>query len=1084
MFTARSRAFLIATIALSAAACSGGGDGGGATTQPGPAANVGTSSSAFTFVAIGASQAVTATVSDAKGASVTGASVTWTSDDPAVADVQSSGRTATITARKSGSTTIHASSGGASATIGIIVLGVRGISVSDASALIRVAGQQTVTADITADAGVSRSVTWTSGDASIATVSAQGVITGISVGAATITATAVADAGVSASVAVTVLPARGVIVSPQAIGLGAGDTRQLAASVVVEPGASETVTWSTSAAAVATVSQSGLVTAVALGTATISATSTADSSLQGTAAVSVVPVVRSVAIAPPGSPSLFIGASVNLTAAVVADAGAVSTVNWASNNASVATVNAAGLVTAIATGNVSITATSTADTSKMASVSLTVASRPLSISLSPTSLRLTTGGTGSVVATVTADPGVSTAVTWRTSAASVATVSNGTISAIANGSAVITATAVADTSKWATLTVNVGARVAASWSSSGLAGDLIENIVSTYVAGPTSVFTVNSRGDVFLFDGATWTRTASGSTFGTTFTAVRGSSSTNVIAVGTGGKIVIWNGASWQASASGTSADLHDVWVESSTSAFAVGNNGVALRWSGSTWINTATSATSERLNAVWAGGSDTWFAVGTNGTLLRYANGTWVRSNSPTAVNLNDVYGNSKNDVYAVGEVGTVLWFNGGMWSEVPSNGVGSDLYSVTGTTAGGSRIFVGGDRIALQIVNGILDVVPGEPPYSVKFLSTDVDASGMLWVGGERGAMLRWSGTNWTTMNIAPDLIGVYSTGVSNAWAVGEFGFIYRFNGTVWSRQTSPTLSRLNTVWGSSSTDAFAGGDAGLILHWNGSTWTKMSVPVTSDVLGIWGSSSSNVFAVTYDGQVLRWNGAAWTVSTTQGYPLYGVSGSSATDVYAAGDGGTILRFNGTAWSTTNTGSSALFAGVWAAASDNVLAVGVLNSSAASYRYATSWQAFNIGVAAELTSVWGPNASDLYVSGGSGTILRYNGSSWQVMPTGTTEYLWAVTGDPAGLGGGFAVGFNSTLVTGSSSTSVRAARSVTAKGMTRSMEPSREALRTRVTAPPLPQGADRRSLRQSHSARLRSAAKPLSRAISGAGR
>ena len=65
-FSASSRALLIATFAVSIAAC-GGGDGGGAITQPGPAANVGISSSAFTFVAIGASQAVSATVTDAAG---------------------------------------------------------------------------------------------------------------------------------------------------------------------------------------------------------------------------------------------------------------------------------------------------------------------------------------------------------------------------------------------------------------------------------------------------------------------------------------------------------------------------------------------------------------------------------------------------------------------------------------------------------------------------------------------------------------------------------------------------------------------------------------------------------------------------------------------------------------------------------------------------------------------------------------------------------------------------------------------------------------------------------------------------------
>lgn len=57
-----------------------------------------------------------------------------------------------------------------------------------------------------------------------------------------------------------------------------GETMQLTASVTVTGDAAKTVTWSTSAAAKATVSSSGLVTAKGLGEVTVTATSTADSS--------------------------------------------------------------------------------------------------------------------------------------------------------------------------------------------------------------------------------------------------------------------------------------------------------------------------------------------------------------------------------------------------------------------------------------------------------------------------------------------------------------------------------------------------------------------------------------------------------------------------------------------------------------------------------------------------------------------------------------------------------------------------------------------------------------------------------------
>jgi hypothetical protein len=145
------------------------------------------------------------------------------------------------------------------------------------------------------------------------------------------------------------------------------------------------------------------------------------------------------------------------------------------------------------------------------------------------------------------------------------------------------------------------------------------------------------------------------------------------------------------------------------------------------------------------------------------------------------------------------------------------------------------------------------------------------------------------------------------------------------------------------------------------------------------------------------------------------------------------------------------------------------------------TGWNPFNPGVSVELTAVWGPSATDLYVSGASGTILRYDGLTWAPMATGTTEYLWSITGDPEGKGGGFAVGFNSTLVTGLGPAAVgamNAARAAsTASVKARSLEPSKTALMNRTSVRSLPQGAARRSVKLSHSAKIRSSARPVKR-------
>jgi hypothetical protein len=77
------------------------------------------------------------------------------------------------------------------------------------------------------------------------------------------------------------------------------------------------------------------------------------------------------------------------------------------------------------------------------------------------------------------------------------------------------------------------------------------------------------------------------------------------------------------------------------------------------------------------------------------------------------------------------------------------------------------------------------------------------------------------------------------------------------------------------------------------------------------------------------------------------------------------------------------------------------------------------------------------LYVTGDLGTLLRFNGATWQAQATGTTDLLWAVSGAPNGGGGAFAVGYNGTIVTGSSANPLMMA--ATTAGSTRgSLEPS----------------------------------------------
>ena len=205
-----------------------------------------------------------------------------------------------------------------------------------------------------------RTVSWSSSNTGVASVTGSGLVTGVGAGSATITAMSEGKSGTSA-ITVTFVPVASVAVTPASASVNEGKTVQLTATPKDgngNPLSGRAVAWVSSNTTVATVSSSGLVTGKVAGTATITATSEGQS---GTSAITVVHVpVASVAVAPP-SATVQVGSTVQLTA-TPKDAGGNPltgrTVTWASGNTSVATVSPSGLVSGATVGSTTITATS------------------------------------------------------------------------------------------------------------------------------------------------------------------------------------------------------------------------------------------------------------------------------------------------------------------------------------------------------------------------------------------------------------------------------------------------------------------------------------------------------------------------------------------------------------------------------------------------------------------------------------------------------------------------------------------------------------------------------------------------------
>ena len=231
--------------------------------------------SKHTLNAIGQTVRLTALVQDQNNNTLTGAVVTWSSGNPAVATVSSQGL---VTAVMNGMATITARSGTASTSITVTVMQTAGsIVIEPMTATLMALGetvQLTATAlDQNGQAVADAAITWSSSDEAVATVNDQGLVSAVSNGTAMITAR---SGTASTSITVTVMQSASIIVIEpmKATLMSLGETVQLTTSVLDPNGQLVTdvaVTWTSSDEAVATVNDQGLVSAVSNGTAMITA---------------------------------------------------------------------------------------------------------------------------------------------------------------------------------------------------------------------------------------------------------------------------------------------------------------------------------------------------------------------------------------------------------------------------------------------------------------------------------------------------------------------------------------------------------------------------------------------------------------------------------------------------------------------------------------------------------------------------------------------------------------------------------------------------------------------------------------------
>jgi uncharacterized protein YjdB len=845
----------------------------------------------------------------------------------------------------------------------------------------------------------SGSITWRSDNVAVVTVSGSGpsaTITAVGSGSTTVTATA---GGVSGSTNVTVTPVvRSLTISPT-VSVTVGQTVRPTVVIAADPGATQTLQYTSSATGIATVASDGTIAGVSPGTATVTIASLAFPNVTTTTTVTVsFPVVRSITITPANS-LVFAGQTRTLTATLDVDAGTSTAVTWSSTPPAVATVSSAGVVTALLAGTATITATSVANPGVSGTTTVVISTPTVRSVTLPPSASIAQGRTQQITPTVNADPGANTALNWTTGDAAIASVnSGGLITANAPGVTTLRVQSVLVPAIEASMQITVtNAPTLASWLAASISppNSRFNRDVSAAYGAPNGVWWASMDGAPLLrFDGAQWV--ASSITFPANVDAMSGRGSTLWVLLSNGR---VWRTDNAQSVAPvfveesvPGGASIETIQAVSSTQLVAASSTQVFVR-DGLAWSTLAAPGITTIRSSAAASPSDIVVgSLGGSAPYLRRWNGT-VWSDLPAL----PFAGNVQQLLMRSGELivratnNTQHFLSGSTWSSLTSPGsragLSESIVNVESCQGSDYAITVNGGRVYRRVANAwtvIADYGVALPGTATGRLRCGED--GVLRAFGSNGTIARLGNSDWVWEHQATRFMALSLVRPDLAYAAGSAGQIYRWNGTSWSLEVSDAVigfQSISAVEGlvlAGTLDAAGAQSQGIYQRVGNGPWSRQAT--TGNCRAVWVASPAFALAAGVDCSQ-RWNGSAWIATTPLTGTIGMIDGLDANFAIAVGFNGlagVAYQWNGSVWLPISTPAGVIFNYIQVHSSTLAYAIG--NNTKLYQWNGTSFAEVTLpgGIASQqIQSVSVNNPSDVYILGHTGAVWRFDGQSWQ---------------------------------------------------------------------------------------------------------
>ena len=368
-------------------------------------------------------------------------SVVWSSANTSIVTVDENGK---VTAVGPGSTTVRVqtNSGAKYDTCTIEVRRLASsVSLNRSEAQVSRGKKLQLLATVLPEDTTDKTITWTSSNKNIATVSDKGVVTGVKVSKDPVIITATTSNGKSAECYITVTePVTGIKISPKKKTIYVGNTFTIKTTLypLANDSINKNVTFRTSDKAVATVDANGKVTPKAGGKCTIYCTSV-DGGYIAKCVVTVKEKVSSIKLNR-SKLQLAVNSKYQLKATVRRTTATNRAVTWKSSNVKVATVDQTGKIITKKTGTAKITCTAKDKSGVSATCKVTVVRKVTGLKLNKSYITLIAGYQyRTLKATVTPSTATKKSLVWTSTDSSIVSVkrTTGTMFAEKAGTAYI-----------------------------------------------------------------------------------------------------------------------------------------------------------------------------------------------------------------------------------------------------------------------------------------------------------------------------------------------------------------------------------------------------------------------------------------------------------------------------------------------------------------------------------------------------------------------------------------------------------------------------------------------------------------------